>query len=170
MAKRGDGDLAHDALLRLSEFLRLTLEDAGRHEVPLQRECEVLRAYLAGGWADADDSATFAVTNPARGDTIAASTGSGAKDWRITISRDGGKTWSMRRWPGEIVATGELFQVFLQHVVDVGGFAHRCFLLRPQRWRARSGSPLAMDCTSRSAFPYRPATTSRPRSSARGAN
>ncbi|MCA8882665.1 MAG: aldehyde dehydrogenase family protein, partial [Rhodobacteraceae bacterium] len=31
----------------------------------------VTRAYLAGEWADADDGATFAVTNPARGDTIA---------------------------------------------------------------------------------------------------
>ncbi len=29
------------------------------------------RAYLAGDWADADDGATFAVTNPARGDVIA---------------------------------------------------------------------------------------------------
>ncbi len=29
------------------------------------------RAYLAGEWADADDGATFEVTNPARGDVIA---------------------------------------------------------------------------------------------------
>ncbi len=29
------------------------------------------RAYVAGEWADATDGATFAVTNPARGDTIA---------------------------------------------------------------------------------------------------
>ncbi len=29
------------------------------------------KAYLAGDWADADDGATFAVTNPARGDVIA---------------------------------------------------------------------------------------------------
>ncbi len=29
------------------------------------------RAYLAGDWADADDGATFGVTNPARGDVIA---------------------------------------------------------------------------------------------------
>jgi len=41
-----------------------------------------------------------------RGDTIAASTGGGASDWRITISRDSGKTWSMLRWPGQVVATG----------------------------------------------------------------
>jgi len=46
LIKRGDQSVAHDALLQLSEFLRLTLEDAGRHEVPLSRECEVLRAYL----------------------------------------------------------------------------------------------------------------------------
>jgi len=46
LIKRGDPDLAHDALLKLSDFLRLTLEDAGNHEVPLERECEVLRAYL----------------------------------------------------------------------------------------------------------------------------
>ena len=30
-----------------------------------------IRAYLAGDWADADDGATFGVTNPARGDVIA---------------------------------------------------------------------------------------------------
>ncbi|MEN8150595.1 MAG: hypothetical protein ABFS86_12285 [Planctomycetota bacterium] len=42
----------------------------------------------------------------ARGDVIAASTGDGANDWRITISRDGGKTWSMRRSPEGIRATG----------------------------------------------------------------
>ena len=29
------------------------------------------RAYVAGDWADAADGATFAVTNPARGDVIA---------------------------------------------------------------------------------------------------
>jgi hypothetical protein len=46
LIKRGDGTAAHDALLRLSDFLRLTLEDAGRHEVPLAREREVLEAYL----------------------------------------------------------------------------------------------------------------------------
>ncbi len=31
----------------------------------------VTRAYIAGDWANADSGATFAVTNPARGDTIA---------------------------------------------------------------------------------------------------
>ena len=46
LIKRGDGSLAHDALLRLSGFLRLTLEDADHHQVPLERECEVLEAYL----------------------------------------------------------------------------------------------------------------------------
>ena len=29
------------------------------------------RAYIAGEWADADDGATFEVTNPARGDVVA---------------------------------------------------------------------------------------------------
>ena len=29
------------------------------------------RAYVAGAWIDADDGATFEVTNPARGDVIA---------------------------------------------------------------------------------------------------
>ncbi len=46
LIKRGDGSQAHDALLRLSDFLRLTLEDTDHHEVPLQRECEILEAYL----------------------------------------------------------------------------------------------------------------------------
>ncbi len=46
LIKRGDGSQAHDALLRLSDFLRLTLEDTDHHEVPLERECEVLEAYL----------------------------------------------------------------------------------------------------------------------------
>jgi hypothetical protein len=30
----------------------------------------VTKAYVAGQWIDADDGATFAVTNPARGDVI----------------------------------------------------------------------------------------------------
>ncbi len=38
------------------------LKDAGLLET---------RAYIAGEWCDADDSASFAVTNPARGDVIA---------------------------------------------------------------------------------------------------
>jgi len=41
----------------------------------------------------------------AGGRTIAVSTGDG-NDWRITISRDGGKTWSMMRFPGGVKPTG----------------------------------------------------------------
>ena len=36
------------------------------------------RAYVAGDWIDADDGKTFAVSNPARGDVIAAIRASGA--------------------------------------------------------------------------------------------
>jgi hypothetical protein len=39
------------------------------------------------------------------GRTIAVSTGDG-DDWRVTVTRDGGKTWSMTRFPGGVQPTG----------------------------------------------------------------
>lgn len=40
-----DGDRAEDILLRLSDLLRITLEDSGAHEIPLSRELEILSLY-----------------------------------------------------------------------------------------------------------------------------
>lgn len=42
-----DPDAAEGMLLGLSDFLRLTPEDLGAHEVPLRRELEYLERYLA---------------------------------------------------------------------------------------------------------------------------
>ncbi|HET9743572.1 MAG TPA: histidine kinase [Terriglobales bacterium] len=40
-----DGERAEDILLRLSELLRVTLENSGAHEIPLARELEILSLY-----------------------------------------------------------------------------------------------------------------------------
>jgi two-component system, LytTR family, sensor kinase len=40
-----DGDRAEDILLRLSELLRVTLENSGGHEISLSRELEILSLY-----------------------------------------------------------------------------------------------------------------------------
>jgi succinate-semialdehyde dehydrogenase/glutarate-semialdehyde dehydrogenase len=44
------------------------------------------RAYIDGAWVDADDGATFAVTNPANGDTIATVAGVGATETARAIA------------------------------------------------------------------------------------
>ena len=43
---REDVEAANRVLVRLSELLRLTLDNAGRHEVPLKQELEFLETYL----------------------------------------------------------------------------------------------------------------------------
>jgi LytS/YehU family sensor histidine kinase len=40
-----DGERAEDILLRLSDLLRVTLENSGAHEIPLSRELEILSLY-----------------------------------------------------------------------------------------------------------------------------
>ena len=68
------------------------------------------KAYLAGDWVDADDGATFEVTNPARGDVIAevASLGRGETARAIAAAAKAQKAWAaktakertniLRRW------------------------------------------------------------------------
>jgi succinate-semialdehyde dehydrogenase/glutarate-semialdehyde dehydrogenase len=68
------------------------------------------KAYLAGDWTDADNGATFAVTNPARGDVIAqvpdlgraevaraiAAAETAQKDWAARTAKD--RAGVLRRW------------------------------------------------------------------------
>jgi succinate-semialdehyde dehydrogenase/glutarate-semialdehyde dehydrogenase len=68
------------------------------------------QAFLAGDWADADDGATFAVTNPARGDTICtvpdmsraetaraiAAAQAAQRDWAARTAKE--RAQVMRRW------------------------------------------------------------------------
>jgi succinate-semialdehyde dehydrogenase/glutarate-semialdehyde dehydrogenase len=80
------------------------------------------RAYLAGNWVDADDGATFAVTNPARGDVIAQvadlTRGETARaidaayiaqvDWAAWTGKE--RAAVLRRW----------FDLMVQHADDLG--------------------------------------------------
>lgn len=43
---RNDAEAANRVLVRLSELLRLTLDNVGKHEVPLREELEFLQMYL----------------------------------------------------------------------------------------------------------------------------
>ncbi|MFN4099384.1 MAG: NAD-dependent succinate-semialdehyde dehydrogenase, partial [Pararhodobacter sp.] len=77
------------------------------------------RAYVAGEWIDADDGATFAVTNPARGDTIAqvadltraetaraiAAAETAMKDWAKRTGKE--RASVMRAWFDLMVANAD---------------------------------------------------------------
>ena len=56
------------------------------------------KAYVAGDWVDADDGATFAVTNPARGDTLTEVADLGVGDVRraIDAAAVAQKDWAAR--------------------------------------------------------------------------
>ena len=83
------------------------------------------RAYLAGDWADADDGATFAVTNPANGAAIAAVAHLGRaeaaraiaaakaaqKDWAARTAKE--RANILRRWYEAIMAAQEDLAVIL---------------------------------------------------------
>ena len=80
------------------------------------------KAYVAGEWLDADDGATFAVTNPARGDTIAqvadlsraetaraiAAAGSAQKDWAAWTGKE--RAAVLRKW----------FDLMVENADDLG--------------------------------------------------
>ena len=77
------------------------------------------RAYLAGDWVDADDGATFPVTNPARGDVIArvadltraetaraiAAAEVAMKDWAARTAKERANT--LRAWYDQMVANAD---------------------------------------------------------------
>ncbi|MDJ0629289.1 MAG: NAD-dependent succinate-semialdehyde dehydrogenase [Rhodobacter sp.] len=85
----------------------------------------VTQAYVAGDWADADSGATFAVTNPARGDVIAevadlsraetaravAAADAAMKDWAARTAKDRANT--LRAWFDEMVANADDLAVIL---------------------------------------------------------
>ena len=58
------------------------------------------RAYVAGEWVDADDGATFVVTNPARGDEIAQVADLSGARWRaLSMRRSRHVTHGLRARP-----------------------------------------------------------------------
>ena len=80
------------------------------------------KAYIAGEWHDADDGATFVVTNPARGDVIAevadvtraettraiAAAAAAQKDWASWTGKERGAV--LRRW----------FELMVENADDLG--------------------------------------------------
>jgi succinate-semialdehyde dehydrogenase/glutarate-semialdehyde dehydrogenase len=92
--------------------------------VELLKDPELLatKAYLAGQWHDADDGATFAVTNPARGDVIAevadvtraetrraiAAAETAQKDWASWTGKE--RAGVLRRW----------YELMVEHAEDLG--------------------------------------------------
>ncbi|MGP6087956.1 NAD-dependent succinate-semialdehyde dehydrogenase [Antarctobacter jejuensis] len=80
------------------------------------------QAYLAGEWADADDGATFAVTNPARGDTIAevADLSRAETAKAIDAAYAAQKEWA--KWTGKERAAvlRKWYDLMVEHADDLG--------------------------------------------------
>src|SRR3982750_1438006 len=106
----------------------------------LQTDLLISQAYIDGRWVDADSGATFAVVNPASGETIAAVPRMGAAEtrrgieaaqralpaWRSMLARDRARI--MRRWadpmperPGEraVLLTAEQGKPLAESRVEV---------------------------------------------------
>ncbi len=82
----------------------------------------VTKAYVAGEWCDADDGATFAVTNPARGDTIAhvADLSRAETARAIAAAETAQKLWAA--WTGKERAAvlRKLFDLMVANADDLG--------------------------------------------------
>ncbi len=80
------------------------------------------KAYLAGEWADADDGTTFNVTNPARGDVIAAVADLGRAETSraIDAAHKAQKDWA--GWTGKERAAvlRKWFDLMVEHADDLG--------------------------------------------------
>ncbi|MGJ8584362.1 MAG: NAD-dependent succinate-semialdehyde dehydrogenase [Marinosulfonomonas sp.] len=82
----------------------------------------VTQSYLAGLWCDADDGATFEVTNPARGDVIAhvADLGRGETERAIDAAHAAQKDWA--KWTGKERAAvlRKWHDLMVKHADDLG--------------------------------------------------
>jgi succinate-semialdehyde dehydrogenase/glutarate-semialdehyde dehydrogenase len=113
--------------------LRSLLRDPGLLET---------RAYLAGEWADADNGATFEVTNPARGDVICTVPDLGRaetaraigaaqvaqKDWAARTARE--RATILRRW----------YDLMMAHQDDLATIL-TAEMGKPMARRSSNGSP-----------------------------
>ena len=80
------------------------------------------KAYLAGAWLDADDKATFAVTNPARGDTIAqvADLGRSETARAIAAAESAQKEWANRTGKERAAVLRTWFDLMVENADDLG--------------------------------------------------
>jgi len=92
------------------------------------------RAYLAGQWCDADDGATFAVTNPARGDLVAhvADLGRAETARAIAAAETAQKDWAARTAKERAGLLRAWFDLMLAHADDLAAIL-----------TAEQGKPLA---------------------------
>ncbi len=79
------------------------------------------KAYLAGEWVDADDGATFAVTNPARGDVVAevADLGRAETARAIAAADVAQKDWAARTAKDRAVILRRWYDLMLEHADDL---------------------------------------------------
>lgn len=79
------------------------------------------KAYLAGKWVDADDGATFEVTNPARGDVIAhvADLGRAETARAIDAAYVAQKVWAARPAKERSNILRKLFDLMVEHADDL---------------------------------------------------
>ncbi|MBV0913066.1 NAD-dependent succinate-semialdehyde dehydrogenase [Anianabacter salinae] len=82
----------------------------------------VTQGYLAGDWADADDGATFDVTNPARGDVIAkvADYGRAETARAIDAAYDAQKIWAAKTGKERANILRKWFDLMVENADDLG--------------------------------------------------
>ena len=80
------------------------------------------QAYLAGEWVDADDGATFAVTNPARGDVLIQVADLGVAETRraIEAARDAQKGWAAKTGKERAAVLRKWYDLMVENADDLG--------------------------------------------------
>ena len=80
------------------------------------------RAYVAGEWIEADDGATFEVTNPSRGDVIAQVTDLGRAEVKraITAAEAAMKLWAARTAKDRAQVMRKWFDLMMENQDDLG--------------------------------------------------
>jgi len=82
----------------------------------------VTKAYIAGDWVNADDGATFAVVNPARGDTIAnvADLGRAEVARAIDAAHDAQKGWAAKTGKERAAILRKWYDLIMANQTDMG--------------------------------------------------
>src|SRR6516165_11121133 len=88
------------------------------------QDADLLRqqAFIGGRWCDADDRATFDVTNPATGETLATVPKMGAADTRraIEAAKNAFADWSRRPAKDRSVLLRRWHDLMLANIDDLG--------------------------------------------------
>ncbi|PWE32261.1 succinate-semialdehyde dehydrogenase (NADP(+)) [Maritimibacter sp. 55A14] len=89
----------------------------------LLKDPDLLRAqaFLGGEWADADDGARFAVTNPARGDVLIEIADMGVTETRraIEAARDAQKGWAARTGKDRAAILRKWYELMVENADDL---------------------------------------------------